>query len=374
MLISFSIVLAISAYIYLTFFYGSIPKETLPVSPVPIVNASLSIKLLTLPKILFYYLFTFVYPVQLAVSQQWLVRSLSVEEFYIPLLADIFFFTGLLITEIYLWRTKLRNTYIFFLLWFLLSWGMVFQIIPLDMTVADRWFCVPMIGLLGMLGSLLINIKVNNTLFKQCCLWFFVIILISFSLRTMVRSQNWNNNLTLFTHDEQISTVSYDIEDQLVNQYLTASEYDQARSHIIRSIQLAPKYWENWNNLGVYYEGKGQIDKSITAFSQAIDNNPNYYNGYINLAGMYFHYKNPNEARVKIGKILMKYPHDPVLLVYLAIEEYKVKNTASAKKLIIQAYNYNQNAEIRYIYNSIMNNQPLDVDNAMVSGIQISQQ
>src|ERR1700722_18740148 len=107
MLISFSIVLAISAYIYLTFFYGSIPKETLPVSPVPIVNASLSIKLLTLPKILFYYLFTFVYPVQLAVSQQWLVRSLSVEEFYIPLLADIFFFTGLLITEIYLWRTKL---------------------------------------------------------------------------------------------------------------------------------------------------------------------------------------------------------------------------------------------------------------------------
>lgn len=361
MLISLSIVLAISFYVYLTFFYGNIPKETLFFSPVPIVNASLFIKLLTFPKILFYYLLTFVYPVQLAVSQQWLVRSLSVEEFYIPLFVDIFFFTGLVITGIYLWRTKLRDTYIFFLLWFLFSWGMVFQIISLDMTVADRWFYVPMIGLLGVLGSLITNIKVNNTILKQCALWFLVIILLLFSLRTMVRLQNWNNNFTLFTHDEQISTVSYDIEDQLSNQYLTASEYDQAKPHIMRSIQFAPKYWGNWNNLGVYYEGTGQINQSIKAIFQAVDNNPNYYNGYINLASIYFHYKNPSEARVKIGKILMKYPHDPLLLVYMAIVEYKVKDTTLAKNSIAQAYKYNQSADIRYIYDSIMNNQPLDV-------------
>jgi len=48
-------------------------------------------------------------------------------------------------------------------------------------------------------------------------------------------------------------------------------------------------------------------------------------------------------------------------LVYMAVEEYKVKDTTLAKNSIAQAYKYNQSADIRYIYDSIMNNQPLDV-------------
>jgi len=359
MFVSISIVLSVFFYVYLTFFYGNIPKGIQLISPVPIANASLYIKFLTLPKILFYYLLTFIYPAHLAVSQQWLVRNISIEEFYIPLFADVLFFIGLLLIGIYLWKTKSRDMYIFFLLWFLFSWGMVLQIIPLEMTVADRWFYLPMIGLLGVLGSLITNIKVNNTLFKQYGICFFVIILILFSFRTMVRLPNWNNNLTLFTHDEQVSTVSYDIEDQLANQYLLASEYDQARPHIIRSIQLAPKYWENWNNLGVYYEGKGQINKSIEALSQAVNNNPNYYNGYINLASIYFHYTPPHEAQTKIDNILMKYPNDPELLLYSAILAYEVKDIASARESITKVYKYDQSPEVTSVYDIIMNNQSL---------------
>jgi tetratricopeptide (TPR) repeat protein len=142
----------------------------------------------------------------------------------------------------------------------------------------------------------------------------FAIALFLLLVRSVIRIGNWKDGITLFDHDEAISNVSYDLENQLGYLYLFDGKADAAKSHIDRSIQLAPLYWENWNNLGVYYEAKGQIDQSIAAFKTSIKMNDNYLHGYVSLVTMYYHYKSPDEAKIYIEKALHKYPKYPYFL------------------------------------------------------------
>ncbi|HSW97902.1 MAG TPA: hypothetical protein VLF89_08810, partial [Candidatus Saccharimonadales bacterium] len=70
--------------------------------PIPILHAPLSIRLLTLPKIIFYYIYTFVFPLQLGVTQQWLVTQVDFQNFVFPLLVDSIFFISILLSGNYI--------------------------------------------------------------------------------------------------------------------------------------------------------------------------------------------------------------------------------------------------------------------------------
>ncbi len=115
----------------------------------PITRIGLGQRLISLPKILGFYGRTFIWPDHLVIAQHWLVADFSPVDFWQPLLIILF---SLAIFVGWLRRTgRYREPQlIFFLLWFFLGLGLHAQIFPLDMTVADRWFAFPMLGLLGL--------------------------------------------------------------------------------------------------------------------------------------------------------------------------------------------------------------------------------
>ena len=90
---------------FIIYFILRIPiAERLVQSPhySPISEATLAERFLTIPKVLFHYVGLFFYPHILSVSQHFVVKDLSLVNFFIPLI----FITGILISLIYFYKNN----------------------------------------------------------------------------------------------------------------------------------------------------------------------------------------------------------------------------------------------------------------------------
>ncbi len=303
-----------------------------PFLSAPIVNTAFSQRLIMLPAIFSYYLKTFFVPNQLSVMQHWVIKEPSYPGFYQPLLFTGVFF-GLLFVVGFLAKTKTnRIVFLFFTSLFLISILPYMQLFPLDMTVADRWFYFPMIGLLGALGqaAIIIYSRINSiTIAKKYTtstygyLFGFlgVLIIMLLSIRTVRRNADWRNGLTLFNHDIQISKNAFDLENNLGVELFRAGRIEDARIHFKRSIDLAPRWCINWNNLGAVYEKTNDLNRAETYYQKAI-NNGNYYLAYENYARLLIKQKKYQQAYDFIkNKGLRIFPFNQKLRQY---EQYLV--------------------------------------------------
>lgn len=270
----------------------------------PIATVDLKTRLLTLPKIIFFYIKTFVFPLNLAISQHWLVRSLTLADVYIPLIASILFF----IILIKIVKSQNNKIGVFFLLWFILGLIPHLQLIPLNMTVAERWFYLPMIGLLGMLGGFGRLRKINFI-----TIIIVIIIIVALAGRTIIRTFNWRNGLSLYSHDIKISRDSFDLDNNLGVELFRLGKVERAKVYFERSTKIAPHWWTNWNNLGVYYQNKGNLETAKKYYRKSIDNGQ-YYLAYENYALVLFQEKKYDELKTFLEKeALMRFPNNVVL-------------------------------------------------------------
>jgi len=163
--------LMVIGYAFLRFGIAQVGLSKQGISP--IMRVDLLVRLMTMPAIIFYYLKTFFLPLTLSIAQHWVVLVPTVNKFYIPLLSDILFFCLIIMFAIFLFKKKSEyfHYYIFFFIWFICGLGFHLQLFPLDMTVAERWFYIPSIGLLGMIVIILLQLTKYKNFFT-----FFIII------------------------------------------------------------------------------------------------------------------------------------------------------------------------------------------------------
>ena len=258
----------------------------------PIMRVSLVTRLMNIPMIILYYLGKFFYPMHLAIAQHWVIHSISFNNFFLPLLLEI----ALFLTAIF-YIIKIKNKiFAFFFIWFLLGLLPHLQIIPLNMTVAERWLYFPMIGMLGMAGSLLdprlclrrqVHGDDKQTSFprrweSRLLFTIFIIIICLFSLRSFVRVLDWRNGLSLFGRDIRQDS-SFDLQNNMGVELFRTGQYKEAKKYFEKSVKLAPYWWVNWNNLGAIYEREKNYQKAKEYYQKAIDNGQ-YYLAYENLS------------------------------------------------------------------------------------------
>jgi protein O-mannosyl-transferase len=244
----------------------------------PIMRVSLITRLINIPSIIQYYLSMFFFPINLAIAQHWVIKSSNFINFFLPLILEILLFLSAVIYSI----KKKDKIFVFFFLWFLVGLLPHLQIIPLNMTVAERWLYFPMIGLLGMMGSIMGNLKVKNEKLKIIFFSLAIIIISLLSFRSFIRTLDWRNGLTLFGHDIR-KTSSFDLQNNFGTELFRAGRYYEAKKYFEISIKLAPYWWVNWNNLGVIYEREKDYKKAADYYQKSI-NNGQYYLAYENLA------------------------------------------------------------------------------------------
>lgn len=311
--------ITIGVYFILRFAVGGVFFT--PYHNAPIVQMGFFQRIMMIPALLFHYLKLFFYPANLAVMQHWVIRTISFSNFWLQLLVIIGFFV-----------LSIFKSPVFFFLWFVLTILPYLQIFPLDMTVADRWFYLPMIGLLGIIGSVLSSpqrrgsdslrsLSPNGGGNDKFVLLFFILV---FSIRSFVRTLDWKNGLTLYSRDVKISKGAFDLENNLGVELFRKGDFKNAKIHFMKSTKLAPDWWTNWNNLGAIFEQEKNIELSSKYYQKSIDNGQ-YYLAYENLARILVVYgKDRNKIRDFLGKALEIFPNNRNLLQLQAYYQGKL--------------------------------------------------
>jgi protein O-mannosyl-transferase len=315
---------------------------------VPIQTLDFGDRMIQVPQIVFYYLKNLIYPVNLISNQAWIIDKLTYTNFYLPLLIEL-----LLAIAFGWWLIKYQNkSGYFFGVWFILALGIHLQIVPLDVTVADRWFYAPMIGLLGLTGVLVDRHKKL----------IYIPILFYLSVFTIIRNYYWHDGLRLLSHDYGISkNEDYLLEKRYGTELMINNQLDQAVIHLEKANKLFPQNYGVWNNLGNIYLKKGNIEGAINAYQTSI-NNDNYYGAYQNLAYLFIKYRNASDALTLVKKARSIYPSDVTLLYYHLIVDLKLSNIGEAMTLSTQYNILNPCYESNTIYNRLKQGLPVTIN------------
>lgn len=330
---------------------------------VPIAHLTFIERMYTMPKILLFYLQTFFYPGYLSIAQHWVVRSINFPDFVFPFILDTLFLAGIIAGGMYLYRrhARLLVAYLFFLFWFLISITLYLQIIPLDMTVADRWFYTPIIGMLGMIGVVSQTVKVKPNLRIGGTI-LLIGIIIGFSIRSIVRNTDWRDGLTLFSHDIQINPDSFDIHVKLAAELSRAGRYDEALAHARRAVALEPDDITSLGTVATLLLQRKQLTEAVGYLQQLLTYDADNYNGFTNLSYAFLRMNDNNSAKTYALRGLERYKEDPSLKLFLSIAEYRLGDWQSAVNDAAFAHSALQNENSRYVYTQIMNKQQVNVD------------
>lgn len=335
---------------------------------IPIVGLSLSERLVNIPAIIFYYLKTFVFPLNLAINQQWVIKSADIYNFYIPLLLELLIIFLLIAFGIHLYKNNKQvfKVFIFFAIWLLLGFIPIIQIIPIDMTVADRFLYFSLIGIIGIFGVI-----IHKTIHEHRRFVYIILIslLVLFSIRTMARNTNWYNNLTLYSHDIQIAESSA-IATNLANEYRNLNKYSEALVHYKKAAAISEDEG-TMSNLGYIYEILGDAKRAEGYYMKSLSLNKLLNAEHrsvvlanvVRLAIFYVNTKQYEKAKMFAEAKLKEFPKSGVLWQCLAVSYYNLGNQSKAIYAVENAKTFLPNDdEIKKLYLLIRNKSNMSID------------
>lgn len=359
-------------YLYLRLFVGHVPFTASRTQIVPIAGLDLSHRLISVPSIVLYYLTTFIYPARLAIDQQWVVTSVRNSHFYIPLfiLGAIILSIGTIMLKNKKAGSAASRSALFFACWLVVSLSLHLQLFPLDMTVADRFFYLPIVGLLGLVASLfsMIRLKISPVLLPIIGLIGCLCIL-ALSVRTIIRNRDWRDEITLYSHDSHVEN-SFNIENNLGRAYFIQKNYDAALPHFVASARMLPTELNTYN-IGATYEELGDLTSAETNYKHALTLNkfpPDEHKmialiiikklAWISLLSENYSFVTPF-----IRQQLTIYPSDAQLWESLAISEYLSNENDQAVRDILNAQKYMKNPSInsQYLRERITRGEPIRI-------------
>ncbi len=240
------------------------------------------------------------------------------------------------------------------------------------MTVADRWFYNPFVGLLGIFGVFAEVIIQKRLRLQRLCLLILIIVLSLLAVRTMVRNANWYNEISLFTHDSQISD-NDQLETFIGLDYMKQQNYAEVYKYYTKSVELSPNAI-NLFDLGSYYQAFQNPAKAkyyyLKAYALTLQqsNRSKRLLLSVKMGEYYMLYDNPKKAIVFITSALHEYPDSMQLWAELALVEYKQNNQDAALSAAEKAQQLNANQSTQSLYEQILNRQQIDyMDNGTLS-------
>ncbi len=116
-------------------------------------------------------------------------------------------------------------------------------------------------------------------------------------------------------------------------------DMDQAIDHLKQAIKIYPDYTDALNNLGTYYHRQGKDDEAIAYFMQVTRLDPDFYGGWVNLAGSLIAVGEFQAALVASKHAFSIRPTDLQVLSQLALNYFYLHDFSQAKNYFLTVLN-----------------------------------
>ena len=339
-----------------------------PSNKVGFYGGDLYIQVLTVGKILMYYIKLLFFPINLLADYSFNSFPLSTS-FFEP--TTLLSFGALCFLAILTMQLLNKNkTMAFAVLWFFITLLPVCHIIPHHELLAEHYLYLPSFGFV-----LLIALVMENTLtssrWRRSILLGFVVVILLFATRTVDRNYDWKNSYTLCSKTLSTSPNCVRAINNLGIEYYKRKKYEQAKSLYQRALtiqptyekayynlgnvyrveqdfaralamyqktaQLNPKNYRNHNNLGNAYAMQGLYQQAIKAYQRALKDKPRYAEAYNNLGNVYRSLGQPDRAVIHYQKAIQlesfyKDAYHNLASVYGELKQYD-KAIQTLKKL-----------------------------------------
>lgn len=327
---------SVGTFLFYLFMRVAVAKITIHATDeFPMMRLSLLERAISIPEIILYYIKTFFLPLNLVSVQSWVIEKISLDKFFFPIILLSIFFGVLLYSSIKVAKTKeIKHSLLFFWSWLILGFLLHIQLVPLDLTVSDRWFYFTIIGILGILGILYSSLGLEVLLKKKKLLttfYFCLLIIVGYlSIRSFIRVGDWRNTKVLAIHDLKIQKDNYQLLSALGAMYLEEKNYSLASKYSKDSVEIFPYWGTSYYNLGVAYHMNKNVPQAESAYKRSIENAKVNINAYENLAILYIYNYPPTVARDYAKNSLKKFPGSAKLWHVLALAEQKLGNDAAS--------------------------------------------
>jgi Flp pilus assembly protein TadD len=177
--------------------------------------------------------------------------------------------------------------------------------------MANRYMYIPMLGLLMIIGWTVKYFIAGRPRAKKTVAVIGVLVLLSLLILTRMQVRYWENSLTLFGHDIEVTKDNIIAENGYGCALSKAGLVDEAQKHFQNAVRISPAYSEARNNLASVYLKKGMLNEAIACFNEIVKRNEATADIYYNLAAAMEMQKKYDEAIKYYAKSLEMNPEDP---------------------------------------------------------------
>ncbi len=227
-------------------------------------------------------------------------------------------------------------------LWFIITLLPVMNIVPLRALMAERFLYLPSVGFclfaaivierIGLIGS-----REKKSFSRILAVVLAAVLIISYSVRTIIRNGDWKNSLTLsesilkvaplnpwafaalgeaYTslqrNEEAVKPLlkaialsdSYFLPRNILGfAYIEMGKYDYAIKVLIDALKLKPDNLEALNSLGVAYASVKRYDEALKQFERSAKIDPTFVNAHMNIGTTYDHMGLYDKALEAYGEV-----------------------------------------------------------------------
>lgn len=236
-----------------------------------------------------------------------------------------------------------KNQQIFFWLsFFIISLLPTFTPFGISWIVAERYVYLGTVGILFVISYglwLLTKNKKTETLGYLI----FIIIVISFIIRTILRNIDWKNEDNLWIATGKTSP-SYNItHNNLGDVYGRRGDFQRAIEEFKLAIKIKPNYADAYHNLGNTYRQIGKVKEATESYKTAFKLNPYLWQSPMNIAAIYFEQGKYQEAADYMLSAVKVNPKNSSLHSNLGIIYLKAGEKKKAEEAFISALQIDPN-------------------------------
>lgn len=152
--------------------------------------------------------------------------------------------------------------------------------------MADRFAYLPLIGLFAVVAWIVPYLLAGWQYQKIVLGISAAVVLTILFICTANQVRYWQSSITLAEHDLKVTQGNYVMHNNIAIALGSQHKYDDAVSHLLAALQLAPNYARSHYNLGVTLKFQGKFDEAISHFRQAVRLEPDYAQAYNNLGSV----------------------------------------------------------------------------------------